>query len=327
MDKVALFIAGDERIYFPALVAIESIKKHNGDAFDYFMCFDGTKLSEYMSDTLKSYGINFVDTSLLNKYGILESFQEMKENIWPKDVFYNYALPVYFNELGYKYSCKADYDILCISPYNMGELLPAGKYLSGWGSKLDIHGKAGVPESVINYYVQSGTIESKHVPYMNVGFIAFNNSMYVEHDLLTRFKDYYQYLFLNCPESQLLEQTAFAIMLGSLKGEFVNLPESYNHRVVSSIDTNSDFSFDIKNIHYITRLKPWKAVNTNCVRWSTESGFGSMFAYRNIWLEYAEEVEGFEELCEERKLTTLELIGLQMNVARTYEKKIKSIKA
>ena len=130
MKKQAVFIAGDENIYFPALVALESINEHNEGIFDMFMCFDGSKLTPSMQQTLNKYSINFVDTKELSKFGIEEKFSTMIENHWPIDIFYNYALPIYLGELGYIYSYKVDYDILCVSKYILDEIEPCDVFFS-----------------------------------------------------------------------------------------------------------------------------------------------------------------------------------------------------
>ena len=325
MNKVALFIAGDENIFFPAIVAMESIKKNNPGVFDYFICFDGSKLDSNMSAIIDASKINFVDSKVLSGYVNLDDFKSMSEGIWPVEVFLNYAMPVYLKKIGYKYSCKADYDILCVSKYDIEEIIPGENALSGWCGAVNL-GLQNVPEAVIADLVSDAIIRSRHVDYMNVGFILFNNEYYVDNKLLDRFSKFYHYLCNKCPDAMLLEQIAFSLLLSSLNGQFTKISESYNHRVLSSKDTDSDLMFDVKNIHYITRCKPWKPLVINTIKWFVGNHGGCLFSYRNAWLEFAETVDGFERYCSERKLNTMQLIGLQMVVSREYNRIISQIK-
>lgn len=324
-QKIALFIAGDENIFFPAIVAIESIKKNNPEIFDYFLSFDLSKLDSDMSSMLDASQINFVDSKVLSKYLNLDEFKSMKEGIWPIEVFLNYAMPSYLHESGYKYSCKADYDILCVSKYEISEIIPEKDAISGWSTPVNLTSQK-VPEQVINDLVSSNLINSKHVDYMNVGFLLFNNEYYYENKLLERFSGYYHYLCNKCPDAMLLEQIAFSLLLSSLKGNFKKIPDIYNHRVLSSKETDKNLMFDVKNIHYITRCKPWKPLVVNTVKWFVGNHGGCLFSYRNVWLEFAENINGFENYCSERKLSSMQLIGLQMTVAREYNRIINETK-
>ncbi|WP_112197060.1 glycosyltransferase [Rahnella sp. NRRL B-41462] len=325
MKNIALFIAGDENIYFPALVTIESIKKNNPNVFDFFICFDADKLSAYMTKTLKKHNINFIDSKSLSNYGIKEQFQQMKENIWPVEVFYNYALPLYLRDKGYKYSCKSDYDVLCINKYEIDDILPKESAISGWSGIVNLESQ-GVPNVIIKKLIDNSTIRNKHLDYMNVGFLLFNNEIYSKLNLLEKYKSFYNFLFENCPDAKLLEQIAFCLLLSSLNGSFIKLTEDYNHRVLSTRDTDESLNFDTKNIHYITRCKPWNPLKTGNIKWFASNGGGCIFAYRNIWLEFAENIEGFEKFCSERKLSSLQLIGLQMTTTKILESKIKELR-
>jgi len=325
MEKVALFIAGDERIYFPALVAIESIKKHNPGSFDFFLCFNKEKLSASMQDTLSSLKINFIDTKELDKHSILDDFTKMHENIWPIDVFYNYALPIYLKDKGYKYSCKADYDILCVGKYDMEKIIPDDVVLSGFKARVNLI-KEGMTETSARESIDKNIFSDIHSAYMNVGFIVFNNDLYCKRDFLGKFKKAYKFLVESSPKAKLHEQLAFASVLNQVCGSFKDTSEAYNHRVLATRDTDDNFMFDTKNFHYITRFKPWMPLDKSKTRWFIDNGGSCLYAYRNIWLDFAMSVPGFDEYCSEKPMSAMQLIGMQMYTNRRYNGIINELK-
>lgn len=252
MVSSAIFIAGDENIYFPALVAIESIRAHNRGVFDYFICFDREKLTPYMEMVLNSKSINFINTKDLDsEFNISKRFKEMSEGHWPVDVFYNYVIPICLGNMGYSYSYKVDYDVLCTGKYDLNEIEPKDVVISGWSNKLNL-ASPGVPQSVIDDFVKDGTIRNQNVDYMNVGFIGFNNKKYIELDMYSVFAEAYEKLFRLCPKAKLLEQIAFSLLIESTGGDFLNFSEAYNHRVLAIRKSDNNFLFDTKNIHFIT---------------------------------------------------------------------------
>lgn len=321
MDKVALFIAGDERIYFPALVTMLSIKKNNPGKFDYFLCFDKSKLSSDMEKVLADNNIMFVDNRDFKAYEIEKNFTSMSEGKWPIEVFYNYVMPLYLGGLGYRYSVKADYDLLCIDAYDFSAILPEKNTIGGMCSKVSLL-KEGLTTDTVEELIKDGRLSSELTDYMNVGFISFNNNLYAEKNYLSSFIQIYRYLAEKNPEAKLLEQIAFSLMLYRLDGDYIIFPDSYNHRVLWTKPVANDLTFDIKNIHYITQYKPWKPIDLAMLRWVVYRGRSVLFSFRNLWLQFAETVSGFEEHCEERRLTEAQLVGLQMFIVRTYNERV-----
>ncbi|MBI0028369.1 hypothetical protein H3S88_10470 [Gilliamella sp. B14448G11] len=325
MKKQAVFIAGDENIYFPALVALESINEHNEGIFDLFMCFDGSKLTPSMQQTLNKYSINFVDTKELSKFGIEEKFSTMIENHWPIDIFYNYALPIYLGELGYTYSYKVDYDILCVGKYILDEIEPCDVFFSGWSNKVDLE-KENIEKETIKKLIDENIISGQSIDYMNVGFLGFNNKIYTEQNFFEKLSEVYQLLKRESPNAKLLEQIAFALVIESTKGKFKKIPETYNHRVLSTRESDDNFEFDTKNIHFITKFKPWKKLEKNIIKWSIFNNGSHIYLYRNLWLDYASKIEGFEIFCMEKPLTVKQLVGMEMHVVRCFNEKVNSLK-
>lgn len=324
MEKIALFIAGDERIYFPAIVTILSIKKHNPDDFDFFLCFDERKLSEDMRETLNKNQINFIDNQKLNNYEIEKTFKPMTEGAWPVEVFYNYVLPIHLGEMGYKFSIKADYDLLCIGKYELNEIIPYEGTVGGLSAKVSLLNQ-GVRPDIHEDLQRTGRLGLDPIDYMNVGFITFNNERFVRNKCFESFIEIYQYLADKNPEAKLLEQIAFSLLLFKLKGDYITFTDAYNHRVLWTKPVDSDLKFDVKNIHYITQFKPWKPIDLNMLRRVVFRGRGCLFSYRNLWLEFAESLPSFEKYCNERRLTELELTALQMLIVKNYNERVSKL--
>lgn len=325
MKKQAIFIAGDENIYFPALVTLESIKKYNNDFFDMFMCFDGSKLTSYMQNILNKYSIKFIDSRELKKFDIEKNFSTMIEKHWPIDIFYNYVLPIYLGELGYVYSYKVDYDILCIDKYIISEIEPSDVVFSGWANKVNLEIE-NVGKKTIEKLINENRISGKNIDYMNVGFIGFNNKLYSEQKIFDKFTEAYLLLKSECPNAKLLEQIAFGLVIESTKGRFKTIPEAYNHRVLSARESDDNFEFDTKNIHFITRYKPWRKLEKDKIKLFIFNQGSHMYLYRNLWLDFASKIDGFELFCMETPLTTKQLVGMEMHVVRCFNDRIKLLK-
>lgn len=321
MKKRAIFIAGDENIYFPALVTLESIKEHNNSIFDVFMCFDGGKLTPYMQEILSKLSIKFIDSRNLKEFGIEEKFSAMVENHWPVDIFYNYVLPIYLGQLGYKYSYKVDYDILCIDKYILREIEPSNVVFSGWTNKVNLE-EENVGEETIKKLIDRNEISGQDIDYMNVGFIGFNNKLYSEQKIFDKFSNFYLLLKRECPNAKLLEQIAFALVIESTQGAFKKIPETYNHRVLSTRESDDNFEFDSKNIHFNTKFKPWRKIEKDKIKWFIFNYGSHMYLYRNLWLDYASKIDGFELFCMETPLTTKQLVGMEMHIVRCFNERI-----
>ena len=324
MEKIALFIAGDERIYFPALVTILSIKNHNRRKFDYFLCFDEQNLTHSMSEELMGYEIHFIHNKTFQEYEIEQTFRSMSEGRWPVKIFYNYVLPIYLEKLGYKYSIKADYDLLCIGEYDLESIMPIDKTIGGLTTKVNLFNE-GVTQKTFDTLKSEGKLSSNWTDYMNVGFITFNNKNFTKNKCFEYFVDIYKYLAQTNPEAKLLEQIAFSILLQKLKDQYINFSDAYNHRVLWTRATDQNLNFDTKNIHYITQFKPWKPFELDKLKWFLYRNLGSLFAYRNLWLEFAETIPSFEQFCTERRLNEHQLAALQMFIVRNYNDRINKL--
>lgn len=125
-NNLVAYVAGDENILLPAVVTLASVRKFNPEVDTYlFIEFEQTSINEEVAKLLSSNKITLVDIKELKEKNInfnIDSFNRFGR--WPIHVFYNYLVPNYLHELGYKYAIKLDYDVLCIGKYDLNELFP-----------------------------------------------------------------------------------------------------------------------------------------------------------------------------------------------------------
>ena len=325
MKQIPLFVCGDENIFFPAVVALSSIERHNPGVFELYLCVDSSKVSADQRQLLTTYGIRLFDTRPLLKRVPRIGFRTLRETRWPLDLFVNWVVPEEFAKMGYRHSIKCDYDVLCVGKYDLDQLLVHGReFLSGlvYRSNLTF---CKVPANVQKQLETDGRYNPKSREFINAGFVVFDNYQYTEARLLEEFGSVYRLLYESNDAIHLLEQTAFGICLSTRLDRLKPLDASYNRRVLALLETRDDLTFDAKNIHYITRNKPWKPINMKRLSRSVEEGQGALFAYRNMWLRYACGVEGFERYCDQRPLSDEESLGLMMRIIGLYEQRVDSL--
>ena len=323
-NDTALFVAGDSNIFFPALVALTSISKHNPGKFDFFMCFEKEHLTPRMQVLLDLHEIRFIDSTSL---GIMDEIRAMKKmpGWWPLEVYLNWAMPEYFGDSGYKYAIKVDYDILCIAPYE--ELT---KHLAKNQPFTAI--STGGPTNGVNKYtadkiLSTMSLSSEQAKAINVGFVLFDIQVCVETNFFVTFRTLHDIISQQEPRIPLDEQEVASILMHQMSNDTAEyLPERYNMRVRRSPTTNNDFIPNIANIHYITRYKPWKPLNAADVR-----GLGKTFhpivpMYRNLWIRYAQSLAFCDSFLTEKPLDELQLIGVVSNGTKGIHNGIKEMK-
>ena len=104
MKKWAAYVAGNEKIFFPALVSLISLQEHSPGQFDCFIAFNGEHKSDKMDALLAQYGIIFIDTSNLKFSEMAMQLPSMGNGRWPAEIHINWLLPEHFHNLGYAYS-------------------------------------------------------------------------------------------------------------------------------------------------------------------------------------------------------------------------------
>lgn len=319
--KIALFVAGDENIFFPALVALNSIEDHNPDVFDLYLCFDKAKLTLHMSKTLDRYKINFIDSALLAIDCHLNSLPLMKEGRWPKEIFLNWALPEYFHGLGYRHSIKVDYDILCVGSYDIASILPGSNFLTGLLFDVAPE-KENVSSHTLDYLIKEELYKPESKTYINAGFVVFDNNKAHNFSFFRKLVNTYSTLLTSSPNANLAEQLSVAFVISTCENGVHELDGKYNHRVRWGILVGDDLAPQVKNIHYITSVKPWKPFDRKLIRSFVNQRQGVIFAYRAIWLEKASKIEGFEIYCDERPLNQEQMLGINILICHNYNQRI-----
>ncbi len=330
-NKTAIFVAGDERIFFPALVALDSIATQNPDAFDSFMCFDARKLTDEMSAALDHHKITFIDAANLNVTTRISALPKMKEGRWPIEILLNWALPEYLLTLGYKLSIKVDYDILCIKKYDLDEVLPKSSIARGLLFPIDLEHQ-GISRDVEQLAIQHKLFKPGVKAYMNAGFVAFDNEKCRTHQFFSKLLAAYSFITASCPKASLIEQLAIYFALSVCDGGVEELDATYNHRVRWSVLVDKDLIPTARNIHYITNVKPWMPFDRNRIRSFVNDRQGVIFAYRSLWLERAAASPWFDQFCPEARTSQEKALGITMLITHHYnqrafelEKKVKEL--
>lgn len=256
------------------------------------------------------YGIVFIPSEFLAKDTGLSSLPTMAEGHWPEEIFLNWVFPDKLAQLGYEYSVKVDYDVLCIAPYKgLSELLPSSGIISALTFKADLC----VPDL-------AGALVKKETGFdcfkgvsLNVGFVVFNNAAFAKTEYSRQFFSAYRSLYRHCPDVKLLEQVAAAVLTFNLPFKVTDLGYRYNQRVMWTTQ-NDGLIVDVYNVHYVSTEKPWKPIRLNVVDQMARNGKGILPFYRNLWLEFARTAEGFDEFCGEQPMTSMETLALAMRV-------------
>lgn len=312
--RVAVYTAGDANIFFPALVAFKSIREHNADLpFDYFMCFNGDGLTPRMTDLMDRYGVQFLDTADLSKHGSIADLTLMTETVWPSEVFLNWVAPIYFAEAGYSHALKVDYDILCVAPYALADILMHSETFGGntWGQQLL---KDGITVETLAKLGLTDYSAASRTTYFNVGFVAINLDRYVSGKVFDRFKEVYATLQSQDGAVNVAEQASICIVAAVDGHKVRHLGKDYNMRVTQFPDLAGDLRPEIRNIHFLTSNKPWRPISFKYLKHYVTSERAGLFFYRNIWLNAASKVDGFAEFVAERPLNEMQMVGLWSRV-------------
>lgn len=284
--RVAVYACGDERIFFPAIVAMNSIKRQNPDApFDYFMSFSGTKITNSMRQQLHSRGITFIPREQFASEDEVE-FQNMEEGKWPTEIWDNWIAPLHFNTIGYNYALKVDYDILCLSSYSLEEMFGATEVFRGVVMPVNLE-QNNIGTEIFNKLELPIPNQLNSAPYCNVGVLTFNTERYRDSGFLGDFARVYKVLRESTPAVPLCEQAALSVMMTGEMVDFNSLDPNYNVRIITRPPIKDDGRPDIRNLHFITHNKPWLKPDYRWFDKYVPIGKTSMYLYRASWLAEA----------------------------------------
>ena len=168
----AAFIAGDENIFFPALVALVSLEESNPGVFDRYISFDGSRKTSRMDELLARYNVKFIDIHEVNHSERALALAQMHQGQWPVEISMNWALPEHLHLLGYANSIRFDYDTLSIGNFNTAAL---DRQIFSVVA-LKIEALTDLPESTIARSREMLGLDPTHVQAFQPGVVVFNNS-------------------------------------------------------------------------------------------------------------------------------------------------------
>lgn len=324
MNKIALYVAGDENIIGPALIFLNSVKKYN-DFIDLYIFTDLEKVDTKLLDCAKSKDIVCLSISELNNIdeNYISNFSQMGR--WPKYVFYNWIAPTYFYKKKYSHAIKADYDMLCLDKLNMDEVLPSEREAISvlpkglMTEKLDEECQQKIKNN-LNLNLPNGARSA------NVGLVAFNLKKWIMLDLQKSFLEIYsllqkeQSLRDSAIKGETIEQAAFGCLQGKTNRKFKSLSPKFNFRPIFE---RPEYSPVI--VHFNTGIKPWNDLNIEQATRAQLNGLNivSHISLFILWHAAA------KELCEERFIVDIvdKLKNNALSINRNVNKIIDNVRS
>ena len=220
-------------------------------------------------------------------------------------------------EKGYHFSLKADYDLLCVSKYELGDLRPDAGMFAAFQFDLDIlrEGVSNEAAAQLGLPIQDAKCS---IPYFNAGFVGINIARYVEIGAFDRFKYIYSEIHAGGGKVTNAEQAALAILAFEEGSGIKSIPESYNRRITTFPDVDEDGDPLIHNIHYLTHNKPWIKPDFTYLDRYAKIGRTAVYIYRDIWHHYARRVDGYDAFVESQASSPLQQLGVMTRVLRAY---------
>lgn len=313
-DRAAVYIAGDSKIFFPAIVAFESIQKNNRHLpLDYYLFFEQEGLTEEMKAEIFRLGIRFVSSNELTAHGDTSDLAPMTESRWPEHVFHNWIAPVYLAEHGYTHVVKADFDLLCVAPYDWEDITSDTHIFSAVSFPANMVGQNVTQEMARDLGISNPDVITK-LDYFNVGFVGINAARYKNENLLAQFKNAYKILETAEKPVPNAEQAATALIAAASENGVRNINENYNVRITTLPRVDATGRADIRNIHYLTHNKPWKPANFTYLDRYVPAKRTAVYMYRDIWHKHASKNPLFSEYVDIEAQDDLQTLGILSKV-------------
>lgn len=310
-DSVVAYAAGDYRIVFPAVVALKSVEDYNPGQYKKVISFDGSQLTDEHQKLMDRYGIQFVDAREVPDFNRVKDMPLMKEGRWPAEVFLNWALPEHLASLGYRYSLKLDYDVVCVAPFDaVQKAIEAGHKVA----YRKLPGRYKAPKSELAEKFRGLT--GRDFPTsrkINVGVAFFDNAAMQRGQYFDTFLNVYGALMEIAPRMNATEQIALAAVSSDYGEQFGALPGSMN-RFARPFKSKFSPDADLRIVHFNGNLKPWKPIDPRHIKMAVRRNQISPLLLREIWLEQAQHVHGFEDYTDQRPLSAVELLRLANRV-------------
>ncbi|MBQ7456888.1 MAG: hypothetical protein IJS54_04720 [Desulfovibrio sp.] len=328
--KIAVYVLGDHNIIYPALVLFTSLKKHND--FDFFLYTESETMNEEQIRLCQDLNIrveNIQNEEYKRRISVFSNFKR-----WPKELFLNYVIPYYLNDLGYDYAIKMDYDILCLDTYKLDEVLPKkDQILSVILKRSIVQTIAEKDLQTLNECFVSGERDLTKVSSVNAGFIAIDVKRYVDVDFFSQYTRVYQYITKSNIQfhGEFIEQWILGYLQAVLGITYKGVNLAYNFRpggIVIAEKAITQVAARCKNIHYSMACKPWLPVDwaeyvkidvtRNDLSWFNN------FLFFNEWIRVANTIPfvGFSYRKEE--YTPFDIYLLFTNIKGALNAKIKN---
>lgn len=322
-NDIAIFIAGDKRIFFPALVAFASIKENNPSGFDFFLCFDQEDLNPEISETLEKYGVSFLDSKSVEGYHSAQKAGKYLGGRFPPEVCLNWCLPQHLLKSGYRLSMKLDYDLLCTGTLDgllneISEDFFFSFSITQFGSTI--------PDDALEQIKAEMGLEEPQKFSINPGVALLDNQKCEDASFYEKIFKIIEILSGKGLKLRALEQAALALFVANHESGFAAMEGRYHQRATVGT-ADCEFEPNVSFVHYLTRHKPWLPFSMEDLKEVSRMGATRIPFYRNLWINFARKIDGFSEYCNEKPYDDLELIGLAGAVIQVDRDAIETKKA
>ena len=306
--KIAAFVCGDINIFYPGLITLLSVGKFNPE-FELIMATYRDQLDKYQSNLLKKYNISLIDIS----NDSLNAIQSISEPMYfPRELYLRYIIPRIL-QTTYDYAIYLDAEILCISKYNLEDILPIDTLIA-WRRSVKLSDAIKNIKDIeyIESKLKIKINTSAYVP--NGGFLVFNLSKKEISSLFTNYAYIFKIIEMIVKEYS-KNEVAFSIVEQYLGQKFHVLDYIYNFSTLFYYKKLEE----IKNIHFLGVNKPWKKISfvVNAGRYFISSSF-----YFNIYLKFIQEYE-FKDKFEINTIYTQDdMVEIIRNFECEYQKKL-----
>lgn len=296
-NNIACVTCGDSKIIYPSLLAHLSIMEHNKNLDHYVFCADAKLPTDYMDRCASIELINVQDDETIKQIDSFDSFGR-----YSKFLFMRYLIPAYFHRLGYKYMIDIDYDILCLSEYNLEEILPSDNIFAYYPvGNISNACSLNVLNNICQVFNLDSDIVTKSL-YPFGGFEVINLDKYISHNcakLYTRIYKIVKNTNLRIP----LNEFIVAVMTAKLESQPKVLPSTYN--------TNNLYPprcAEPHNLHFASFLKPWnisEMLSSDYVKLDMRRSWITYLSYIYRYLLYAKKHNLLEKIAPETDIEKL----------------------
>ena len=122
-----------------------------------------------------------------------------------------------------------------------------------------------------------------------------------------------------------LEQLCFGALAANMEHTRA-LGPGQNVRVRVTRNVAPGFTSSTAVLHFFTPHKPWRPLSADRLVHILKGGWPMFPFYRMVWLDYASRIEGFEEFCDERPYSSVEIMSVANAVLLTNRRALGEVK-